>query len=212
MCESAAVAVESPFPVVCPHAPDGQTAWALRVRHPDQVFPALQSLRGRADFRCLLLVAEPGVPVTKLRKLAAKAERLFSRPVRVVRDGATPCLCGAVPACRRQKGDPAQADLSAWVGDLADRQDSLVAAIEAAFRGLPERSCHLVHEWAHRHEPTRPGRPIFIRTLANLYDLKERQVYRILAAARELNPLVFARIKHIREHRLTPAKTYRVDD
>ena len=86
-----------------------------------------------------------------------------------------------------------------------------MAAIEAAFKGLPERYCHLVHEWAHRHEPTPPSRPIFIRNLANLYGLKERQVYRNLARARSLNPIIYDRIKQIREHHLTRAKAYRVD-
>ena len=210
MCDSAAVAVASPFPVVCPHAPDGQTAWALRVRRLDQLSAALRSLRTRTDFRCLLLVAEPGVSVEKLRGRAAQAETVLRRPIRVVQDGGAACLCGAVPACRRL-ADPVQRDLTAWVGDLADRQESLVAAIEAAFKGLPERYCHLVHEWAHRHEPTHPHRPIFIRTLANLYGLKERQVYRILARARSLNPLIYDRIKQIREHHLTRAKAYRVD-
>ena len=209
MCDSAAVAVASPFPVVCPHAPDGQTAWALRVRHPEQLTAALQSLRDRADFRCLLLVAEPGVSVDKLRGLAAKAETVLRRPIRVVQAGATPCLCGAVPAGRGRAG-PGQNELSAWVGDLADRQESWVAAIEVAFKGLPERYCHLLHEWAHRHEPEHPSRAIFIRTLAKLYDLKERQVYRILARARALNPIVYDRIKYIREHRLSQAKAYRV--
>ena len=58
--------------------------------------------------------------------------------------------------------------------------------------------------------PLYPSRAIFIRTLAKLYDLKERQVYRILARARALNPIVYDRIKYIREHRLSQAKAYRV--
>lgn len=197
----------------CPFAPDGTRAWALTPRGLADALRAAARLKARGDVQCLLLrpgAVGPWLPpdVGDLRRWAARAEEALGRPVRPLRKGCQ-CLCGDTPACRGHVG-AAVAETALWMGDLADRQDSLSAAVDAAFAGLTERQRRLVQEWAHRHEPGKAGHAIRIKTLAREFGRSTRQVYRTLQRARETNPGVFATMLRLRTTRASQAKAWEV--
>lgn len=200
-----APAVPESRPWPCPFAPEGECAWLLRPRSRAELMRAAGALRGQAGVRCLLLAPPDGLgpwPAILPGDLAAWAPEAESRlglPVRLLTDRSGP-PCGGAPACRGHAGEEGREGVRA-LARLAVRAESLGAALDAAFPGLPPRSRRILQEWAHLDDPRHRGRPITAPALGARHRLSDRQIRRVLAAARAENPALFATLRELRVRR-----------
>lgn len=196
---------EAPRDVSCPHAPEGERAVLLRPRSRADLLRAAAPLAAGAEVRCLLLALPEGAPAGEvlpedLRRWAGEAEARLRRPVALLAPGA-PCPCGEAPRCP-QRPDTLRREQHLHLSALGLRAQSLAEALAEAFPKLNPREREMLHAWAHRPDPDHPRQPISQPSLAKAFKGNTRWVQRVLARAREGNPVLFERLDALRTHRL----------
>ncbi|MCI6590953.1 MAG: hypothetical protein MSB12_07725 [Lentisphaeraceae bacterium] len=210
------LAPESLRAVPCLHAPAGTHACCFAPESKVALFRQVAALGARSEVRCLLLAeperapAEGEVAVTAedLRRWLAAHPGPFPHPLGLLCSGA-PYPCGSTPLCETTPEGRRQDEAEA-LQTLFTRSESLAEAIEMAFGTLPPQEREFVHAWAHRPDPNHPSRPIAIYRLADQFHFSRRKGFKILAAAKTLNPTVYARLDALRKQRLRKTGAWQV--
>lgn len=203
-------APDSPREATCPHAQAGERVMLIRPRSRADFLRAAVPLAAQAEVRCLLLSPPDACDVfpEDLRRWAGEAEARLRRPITLRVPGA-PCPCGERPHCQ-PRADTLQREQELHLSALGLRSQSLAEALAEAFPSLEPREREALHAWAHRPEPSRPNRPILQASLAKAFRHSTRWVQRVLARAREDNPILFARLEALRSHRLRKTGAWEV--
>ncbi|MBQ9694018.1 MAG: hypothetical protein IJV69_04605 [Kiritimatiellae bacterium] len=195
----------------CRATPDGKKSFLLQPTGKLDVLRAAKMLRQNDATFCLLLDL-PSVPgnitAADLQSWADEAAQLSGLPISLNHPNA-PFCCGDQPCCRQHLETITREHLST-LSELLGRTTSLDAAIDGAFPFQNYRHRRLLQNWAHREDPDIPGKPIRHRTLAQVFKIKERQVYKILKSFEEANPDLFAKLKYLRTTRYHRTGAYRI--
>lgn len=202
---------QAPKPFECALTPNGKVSWFVRPRGRLEVFQVANRVRTHPEVHCVLLdlPREPSeLTRVDLRCWAEEVAERAERPV-VLTNPEARYPCGEEACCRCHHGTQLR-EAHACFETLVQRADSVDAVIDQSFKQLSPKDRQLLRRWATQEDVEKPKTPIRQKMLAAEMKITERQVRRILEAAKKANKAAFAQLEHLRTFRYKRTGAYEV--
>lgn len=202
----------TPKPFQCPYALEHETCFSYTPLGETDLLKTLATLKNAPHTRCLLVSLPPphlqsACPIEPKHLVywCGKHQSQTTFHLQPRRSGCT-LPCGENPACHTSEQVAAR-EFQENFESQAQSEKDISAAIKHAFPGLGGKQnkpikYEILHAWTTRSEPDNPKIAIKGTTLVKAFHLSsDRELYRILQKAKEINPKVFRQLEKHRTQR-----------